>query len=63
MMKRGLERVRMVPHHDARLRRSGFTDWEKMLKQTRRRNGWMGSCIAGSNEEPQRNCNVPWMRD
>ena len=23
----------------------------------------MGSCIAGSNGEPQKNCSVPWMRD
>jgi hypothetical protein len=59
MMKRGLERVKMVPHHDARLRSSGFTDWENRLKQRRRRNGWMGSCIAGSIGDPQRNCSVP----
>jgi hypothetical protein len=59
MMKRGLERVRMVPHHDAILRRSGFTDWAKRLKQTRRRNGWMGTCRAGRNGEPQKNCSVP----
>ena len=62
-MNRGLERVRMVPHHDARLRSRGFTDCENMLKQTSRRNGWMGSCNAGNIEEPQRSCSVPWNRD
>lgn len=63
MMKSGLEYVRMVPHHDAKFKSSGCTDSEKMLKQTSKRNGWMGSCMTGSTGEPQRSWSVPWMRD
>lgn len=41
----------------------GFTDEENALKQTRSRNGCIGTCRTDSASEPQNNKSVPCIRE
>lgn len=62
-MKSGPENVRAVPHQSAADRSQGLTDEEKTLKQTRSRNGCIGTWRTDNACDPQRRIMVPWMRE
>ena len=63
VMKSGPENVRAVPHQSAADRSQGLTDEEKTLKQTRSRNGCIGTWRTDNACDPQRRIIVPWIRE
>ena len=62
-MNPGLDQWRILPHHDAAVVSHGGTVSENTLKQTRSRNGCIGTCMMLSAGEPQNSTSVPWMSE